>query len=160
MNERKPQEPYVRVVKPRSTTPCPQTAISIAVDTSYVISQGGRNIGTGIYMFDNQRNDGSTGQGSLELSTVANAGDLVGFEVVPINPHTGDTVVISGFNVSAGNVFGNQGYPIPDSKDPSYWIGQAVNAGQQTYQIQILVTSGGIRPTKYYVSWDPFITAR
>ncbi|WP_437947146.1 AidA/PixA family protein [Sorangium sp. So ce296] len=159
MKEKPSHGAQVRVVKPSYTKRAPQTAISIAVDTSYVISQGGRNISTGIYMFDNQLNNGSTGEGTLELSTLANAGDLIGFDVVPVNPNTGDTVVITGFNVSAGNVFGSQGYPIATDK-PSYWIGQAVNAGSQTYQIQILVTSGGPRPTKYYVNWDPFIAAR
>ena len=150
----------VRAVKPYTGTPAAQTSIEIAVDTSYVIAQGGRNISTGIYMMDNQLNNGSSGEGGLELSTVANQGDIIGFEVNPINPNTGDTVVITGFNVSSGNIFGNQGYPIATA-DPSYWIGQAVNAGPtMIYQIQIMVTSGGIRPTKYYVTWDPYISAR
>ncbi len=140
----------------------PQTAITIAVDTQYVAAQGGRNISQGIYMFDNQASAGSSGEGTLELSTVTVNGSLIGFEVVPINPNTGDTVVISGFTVSQGSVFGNQGYPMEQtlpSPEGSYWIGQATSQGSQTYQIQIQITTGGIRPTTYFVNWDPFITS-
>lgn len=140
----------------------PQTTITIAVDTQYIAAQGGRNIGRGIYMFDNQVSAGSTNEGGLELSTRTPNGSLIGFNVVPINPNSGDTVVISGFTVSQGSVFGSQGYPMQMGTPPppgSYWIGQATAQGSQTYQIQILVTTGGIRPTKYYVNWDPFITS-
>ena len=35
-----------------------------------------------------------------------------------------------------------------------------MNAGSQTYQIQIAVTVGVIQPVTYYVNWDPFITAQ
>lgn len=159
MSDKNSVTQFVRVVNASATLPHPQTAIQIAVDTSYVVAQGGRNISTGIYMLDNQLNNGSSGEGNLELSTVCNVGDLVGFEVTPINSNSSDSVVITGFNVSQGSVFGGTGYPISTS-NPSYWIGQAVNAGKQTYQIQICVTSGGIRPAKYYVNWDPFISAQ
>lgn len=140
----------------------PQTSITIAVDTQYIAAQGGRNIDRGIYMMDNQVNAGSTGEGTLELSTRTPNGSLIGFNVVPINPNSGDSVVISGFTVSQGSVFGSQGYPMPQSNPPppgSYWIGQATSQGSQTYQIQIEVTTGGIRPTRYFVNWDPFITS-
>jgi len=148
-----------KLVVKQATLPCPQTAIQVAVDTSYIISQGGQNISQGIYMMDNEVNNGSAGEGSLELHTRTNAGNLIGWEVSPINQNTGDTVVITGFNVSAGSVFGSQGYPQQENASGSYWVGQAFNAGTQTYQIQIKVTSGGIRPTSYFVNWDPFITA-
>jgi hypothetical protein len=138
----------------------PATAIAIAIDTQYVASVGGGGITEGIYMFDNRIDNGSTGQGTLELSTKCNAGDLIGFEVYPIDERgsSGDTVAITGFNVSQGSVFGSQGYPIKQSAN--YWIGQAVNAGSQTYQIRVLVTTGGLRPTQFNVYWDPFITAQ
>ena len=140
----------------------PQTAITIAVDTQYVAAHGGRNILQGIYMFDNQASAGSSGEGTLELSTVTFDGSLIGFEAVPINPNTGDTVLITGFPVSQGTVFGSQGYPMSQAQPlpaGSYWIGQATSQGRQTYQIQIQITTGGIRPTTYFVNWDPFITA-
>jgi hypothetical protein len=137
----------------------PQTAIAVAIDTAYVASVGGGGITEGIYMFDNRINNGTTGEGSLELHTHCNVQDLLGFEVYPINSasSTGDTVEITGFNVSQGSVFGSQGYPMEQTSN--YWIGQATTAGTQTYQIRVLVTIGGIRPTKYNVYWDPFITA-
>ena len=151
-------EAQVRVVHPNAL-PVPPVAITIAIDTSYIISQRGGTVTTGVYMFDNQLDNGSTGEGILELSSCINAGQIIGFEVVPIDPTTNDTVAITGFNVSQGNVFGSTGYPIPTPK-PSYWLAQAVNAGQQTYQIQVKVTSGGVRSTDYYVNWDPYITAQ
>jgi hypothetical protein len=142
----------------------PNATVTIAVDTAYVAAQQGRNIGQGVYMMDNMISNGSSNEGQMELSTVVPVGYTIGFNSVPINFVSGDTVIISGFNVSQGNVFGSAGYPqiYPLGKEPlgSWWIGQAMNAGNQTYQIQIAVTVGQIRPVTYYVNWDPFITAR
>jgi hypothetical protein len=146
-----------KLVVKQAQLPCPQTAIEIAVDTSYVISQQGQNIGAGVYMIDNQVNNGSTGEGQMELTTVCNVGDLIGFSVNPLNPNTRDTVEITGFNVSSGNVFTSAGSPMKQT--PSYWIGQAMNQTSQTYQVQLKVTSGGIRPVSYFINWDPHITA-
>lgn len=136
----------------------PQAAVLIAVDTAYVAAQQGRNISTGIYMYDNMLKNGSSNEGQLELSTVVNNGSLIGFETVPINPASGDLVEITGFTVSQGSVFGSQGYP--QAQNPDYWIGQAMNQGKQVYQIQIKVTVGQIRPVSYYVNWDPYITSK
>lgn len=143
----------------------PQAFITIAVDTAYVASQQGQNISHGVYMMDNQVSNGSTNEGQTELSTVVPVGSLIGFNTVPINPGSGDTVIITGFTVSQGSVFGSQGYPQqqpPIGTEPvgAYWIGQAMNVGHQTYQIQIKVTVGQLRPISYYVNWDPFITAK
>lgn len=143
----------------------PQAFITIAVDTAYVASQQGQNIGQGVYMMDNQVSNGSTNEGQMELSTVVPVGSLIGFNTVPINPGSGDTVIITGFTVSQGSVFGSQGYPQqqpPIGTEPAgaYWIGQAMNVGHQTYQIQIKVTVGQLRPISYYVNWDPYITAK
>jgi hypothetical protein len=153
-----------------ATTPKlnPQAAITIAVDTQYVAAQQGQNISQGIYMMDNRVNNGSTGEGTLELNTHAQDGNLIGFNVVPINPTNGDTVVITGFTVQPPpgqtGVFGSQGYPEQQpalGAEPAggYWIGQATAQGSQTYQIQIEVTTGGLRPTSYFVNWDPFINS-
>ena len=140
------------------------STITIAVDTAYVAAQQGRNIGTGVYMMDNMISSGSTNEGQMELSTKVPVGYTIGFNSVPINPVSGDKVIITGFNVSQGNVFGSAGYPqeFPLGSEPlgSWWIGQAMNAGSQTYQIQIAVTVGAIRPVTYFVNWDPFITAQ
>jgi hypothetical protein len=152
-------------VSEANTTLNPQTAITIAVDTAYVAAQNGQNISQGIYMMDNQLDAGSSREGTLELSTHCMDGSLIGFNAVPINPVSGDSVVITGFTISSGSVFGSSGYPIqqpPIGNEPAggYWIGQATTqGGPQTYQIQIKVTKGGLRPTTYFVNWDPFITS-
>lgn len=149
---------FVRAVAATATFPNPQTQVAIAVDTAYIAGHAGQPVTTGIYMFDDQLNLGSSNEGQLELHTVCPVGSLIGWSVYPIDPNLGDTVVITGFNVSQGNVFGGAGYPL--SQTPNYWVGQAMNAGNQTYQIQIKVTAGSIRPVAYYINWDPFIKAQ
>jgi len=152
-----------KVVKEQSTSTSlnPLTAIEIAVDTAYVASQNGNNISQGIYMMDNQEANGSSGEGTLELHTKCNVGSLIGFKCVPINAlgTSGDKVEITGFTISQGSVFTAAGQPVEQS-DPSYWIGQALNTGTQTYQVQIKVTVGILHPVSYFINWDPFITAQ
>jgi len=152
------------VVRGATTVIQPYATVTVAVDTAYVAAQQGRNINQGVYMMDNMVSNGSTNEGQMELYTVVPVGSTIGFNSVPINFVSGDKVIISGFNVSAGNVFGSAGYPqqFPLGNEPpgSWWIGQAMNAGSQTYQIQIAVTVGAIRPVTYYVNWDPFIRAQ
>ena len=154
------------VVQAPNTSLQPQTSITIAVDTAYVAAQGGKNISQGIYMMDNRVRNGSTGEGTLELHTVCNNGNLIGFNSVPINAlgSSGDEVVITGFTVSQGSVFTAAGAPreqpaLPGEPQGAYWIGQAMNQGSQTYQIQIKVTVGVLQPVSYFINWDPFITA-
>jgi len=157
-----------QVVRVADTTPGlnPQTSITIAVDTAYVASQQGRNISQGVYMMDNMVANGSSGEGQMELHTHCAVGSLIGFHSVPINAlgSSGDTVTITGFTVSQGSVFTAAGQPrqqppLHDEPPGTYWIGQALNAGTQTYQIQIAVRVGKLQPVTYYVNWDPFITA-
>src|SRR5262249_29595279 len=110
----------------------PQTSITIAVDTAYVAAQQGRNISQGVYMFDNMLANGSTGEGTLELTTACHVGSLIGFNSMPINTSSGDQVVITGFTVSQGNVFTAAGQPrqqpsIGNEPPGSYWVGQAMN---------------------------------
>lgn len=149
-------------------SPTVQTAVTIALDTKYLISQPpGTNSG-GIYMFDNRVNNGSSGEGALELSTVCNAGDIMSFEVIAINELMGsssDKVKITGFNVSYGNVFGgSEGAPVayhqPGTTPGQYWLAQAVNAGEQVYQLFVEITSSGLHPIVRDITWDPYITAK
>ena len=97
---------------------------------------------------------------------MCNVGNLIGFNVLPIDAlgTSGDSVVITGFTVSQGNVFTAAGTPrvqppLPGELPGAYWIGQALNEGSQTYQIQIAVTVGLLQPVTYFINWDPFITA-
>ena len=152
-----------------TSIPVAQTAITIAVDTDYIASlpPGTTHASAGIYMIDNRMLNGSKGEGGLELSTTCPAGNLISFSSVPINAESANpgTVAIVGFNVSQGNVFTAAGQPRPYNPAPAglgqnaFWIGQALNRGSQTYQIQIAVTVGVLQPVTYYISWDPFITA-
>jgi len=147
-------------VSEANTSLNPQTAITIAVDTAYVAAQNGQNISQGVYMMDNQLDAGSSGEGTLGLSTHADLGSLIGFNAVPINPVSGDSVIITGFTVSQGSVFGSSGYPIQQpaiGNEPAgaYWIGQAMNAGRQIYQIQLKLTVGQLRPISYFVDFGP-----
>jgi len=158
---------YASVSRGTAASLSPQTSITIAVDTAYVAAQQGRNISKGIYMVDNRLRNGSTGEGTLELSTTCNNGDLIGFNAVPIDilGASGDQVVITGFTVSQGAVFTAAGTPrqqpaLPGEPAGAYWIGQALAQGSQTYQIQIQVTVGVLQPVSYFINWDPFITAR
>jgi len=149
--------------------PTAQTAISIAVDTDYIgtLPPGTVAANQGIYMMDNRVLNGSGGEGTLELSTHCPAGNVISFNVVPINGagSSDATVEITGFNVSQGSVFTAAGQPRPFNPPPgggttnSFWMGQALQQGSQTYQIQIKVTIGTLQPVSYFISWDPFITA-
>lgn len=152
------QKAYVRAISTQPALPNPSVQIAIAIDTAYVASlPAGQAFSTGIYMMDNQFTGGSSAEGKLELSTICPVGSLIGFTVYPLDPNSGDTVAITGFNVSSGNVF-SSGYP--QQQTPAYWVGQAINTGWQTYQIQVQVTHGLIRPTIYSIEWDPYITAQ
>jgi len=160
-------EATVHIAQAAKNTLKPQTSITIAVDTAYVAAQQGRNVSKGIYMMDNRVRNGSSGEGTLELSTECNNGDLIGFNVVPIDilGSSGDKVVITGFTVSQGSVFTAAGTPreqsaLPGEPAGAYWIGQAMNQGEQTYQVQIEVTVGLLQPVTYFINWDPFITAK
>lgn len=149
--------------------PVAPTAITIAVDTDYIgtLPPGTTHASQGIYMVDNRLQNGSSNEGSLELSTHCPAGNLISFSAIAINAEGGggSTVEITGFNVSQGNVFTAAGQPQVFNPPPSgadansFWIGQAMQQGSQTYQVQIKVTIGVLQPVSYFISWDPFITA-
>ena len=158
MSNQTSQQPFVRAVPQSAAINTPKIQVAIVIDTAYIVANAGKPISSGIYMMDNQLNAGSNNEGQLELSTICPPGSLIGFTAYPLDTNSGDQIAITGFNVSQGNVFGNQGYPLRIS--PNYWIGQATNAGNQIYQIQVKVTSGGLRPTDYYINWDPYITVR
>jgi len=155
-----------------STIPTAQTAVTIAVDVNYIatLPAGTNHANAGIYMMDNRVLNGSSKEGELELSTVCRAGNLISFSAVAINAEGGvnnnSKVEITGFTVSAGNVFTAAGQPRAFNPPPygrdsgSFWIGQAMNRGQQTYQIQLKVTIGVLHPVSHFISWDPYITAK
>lgn len=135
--------------------------INIAVDVAYIYSQTpGAYQGAGIYMMDNNIESGSTGEGSLELSTAGAAGQTVAFNVFAINQLQGTNaaVEIMGLEQSSGvNVFGNQGWPSAQTPSTPYqYLGYLMKSGQMTYQIKIGVTPNSIIFPMQYYTWDPF----
>jgi hypothetical protein len=145
----------------------PQVAVVIAVDTAAIAAQAKNGVITsGLYMIDNMVRNGSKNEGTLSLETVCNAGALIGFQSVPIDGEgsSADQVIITSFVDVKGSVFGGAGHPAqqqPLGNLPagSYWIGEAMTAGTETYQIQIKVTVGQLQPVQYYVWWDAKLTA-
>ena len=135
--------------------------INVAVDVSYVYSQTpGAYLGAGIYMMDNNLENGSSGQGSLELNTAGAAGQSVAFNVFSINElqGTNPVVEIEGMEQSSGvNVFGNQGWPAEQTPNTPYqFLGYLMRSGDMTYQIKIGVTPNEAIFPKQYYTWDPF----
>ncbi len=139
----------------------PMTQIAIAIDVDYVVGRGGGFVNEGIYMMDNRASEGSTGEGTLELSTVCPVNHCVGWTVYPVDQEgkEEDSVTITGFIVTAGSVFGSEGRPEPYMGNMAYWVGEAMNAGSQTYHVRILAKSGR-RHRAVNVEFDPYITAR
>ena len=135
--------------------------INVAVDVNYIYSQKpGAYLGAGIYMMDTNYVGGSTGEGSMELTTHGSAGQSVAFNVFPINElqNVDAYVAIEGMEQSSGvNVFGNQGWPAPQDPDTPYqYLGYLMKSGDMTYQIKIGVSPNhNLFPVQYY-TWDPF----
>lgn len=150
-----------------SATLTPQVAVAIAVDTAFIAGHADSGqISQGVFMMDNMVRNGSTGEGSLSLHTVCAVGNLIGFQVMPVNASgsSGDSVIITGFADMQGNVFTGAGHPrqqppLGNLPAGSYWIGQAMAAGTETYSIQILVQVGALQPVSVYVWWEAMITA-
>ncbi|HTF03549.1 MAG TPA: hypothetical protein VK826_05960 [Bacteroidia bacterium] len=156
--------PLNTVCRERVSTPAltPNVFIVIAVDVAYLVGQEGIAISDGIYMMDNMVTKHSSGEGSMQLSTVGNVGWLVGWQAVPVATNAAElkqSVVITGFQVCDGNVFGQAGFPL-QQPGASGWIGQLMYAGTQTYQIQVKVTAGALRPVSYVINWNATIIAQ
>jgi hypothetical protein len=145
----------------------PQVAVAISVDTAWIAAQGSSGrISGGIYMMDNMVRNGSSGEGTLALHTKCSAGNLIGFQTIPIDGagSNGDQVVITAFADIEGNVFTGAGHPIQQPSPGglpagSYWIGQAMDASTEIYMIEIKVTVGQLQPVQYYVWWNATLTA-
>lgn len=146
----------------------PSVTVAIAVDTGAVVAASSGTITEGVYMMDNMVRNGSTNEGRINLHTECNVEALIGFQVLPIDGagQSGDSVKITSFAMEGGDdVFTGAGHPRCVKKPPAglkpgaYWIGQAMAAGTQTYEIQIEVTVGVLQPVKYYVTWNAELTA-
>lgn len=135
--------------------------VNVAVDVAYIYTQTpGTYVGKGIYMMDNKLVAGSSGEGTMELTTVGSAGQTVAFNAFPINNLQGinSVVEIMGFEQSSGtNVFGNQGWPKAQTPSTPYqYYGGLMTSGNMTYQIKIGVTPNSLLYPMRYYTWDPF----
>lgn len=137
------------------------TAIVYALDAQFLISQPPGVDSAGVYPFDNRIDNGSTGEGSTALNTHCNVGDQVSFQVGAINQLQGYTAVITGFDVSAGNVFSGPPTvaPIDGAPTGSVWVGTAANAGTQTYLVYAQVADNLLHPVQRDVAWSVSITS-
>jgi hypothetical protein len=150
-----------------ATLPAPQVAVVIVVDTARIAAQGSSGvISDGVFMMDNMVRNGSSNEGTLALHTRCSAGSLIGFQTLPVDGagSFGDQVIITNFADIEGSVFTGAGHPIqqpPLGNLPpgSYWIGQAIGAGTETYMIEIKVIVGQLQPVQYYVWWYATLTA-
>ncbi|MCG7626745.1 hypothetical protein MHM88_02945 [Epibacterium sp. MM17-32] len=158
---------FVSPARPVSAALTPSVSIAIAVDTAAIAAVQDGKITSGVYMMDNQVRNGSGHEGRIDLHTVCNVGALIGFQVLPINAAgtSGDSATLTSFALQGGDdVFTGAGHPRaeppPKGLAPgSYWIGQAMAAGTEEYQIQIEVTVGALQPTSFYVTWEATLTA-
>jgi hypothetical protein len=122
-------------------TQTPQTTISIALDTAYLEGlKPGTKAATGIYLMDNRFGIGSSNEGTQSIHTVCYTGDKISWLALPVDAARGDTVIITGFIILAGNIFGGSiGNPQP-TDNPACWIGRAVvSASTSVYQINFLI---------------------
>ena len=120
--------------------------IQVSVDTSTILGNPGVNPSEVIFMTDNNAGGGSTGEGTDELNTACHVGDTLLWRVTAQNQTT--PVEILAFENSSGNVFGF----MPPAAGTEYYQAEAVNVGNDTYQMLILIN--GTQTFK----WDPFIT--
>ena len=121
--------------------------VLIVVDVAAAMAGKGPSA---LYMMDNRKLEGSTGEGTTELHTHCSIGDAIYWQAIPVNyENAADTVVITGIQTSSGKVFGFDGAPKPIGF--GIWQGTAENAGNDTYQVRVLVNGTTT------LNWDPFI---
>ncbi|MGB8839736.1 MAG: hypothetical protein WCC64_01580 [Aliidongia sp.] len=124
--------------------------IPIDVETAIATANGG-NITSGLYMIDTTGYVG-TAEGSVELKTPCNAGDILVWTVYPINPS--DNVKITGFTGTApsNGTFQN----LESEKTPNgvpYWT-CAINLGAPTSTVQYSIT---FQMSGRTYSYDPYV---
>jgi hypothetical protein len=120
--------------------------IQISVDTSTILANPNVDPSQVIFMTDNNAGGGSTGEGTYELNTACHIGDTLQWRVTAQNQTT--PVEFLAFKNSSGDVFGFN----PPSGESNLYQAEAVAAGQEVYQILVLVHG-----TQTY-TWDPYIT--
>ena len=125
-------------------------SVQVTVDAATILQQGqNADPNKVVFMTDNNAGGGSSGEGTAELTTACHVGDTIQWTLSNQNPSNQISVAFLAMRDSSGTVFGFN----PPHGDATLYQGEAVNSGQETYQILILV--GGT--TTY--QWDPHISA-
>lgn len=118
------------------------TFIQIWVDTNAL--QNGQT--TGVYLVDNNLNNGSSNEGTVSLNTKVPVGTFVCWSLLNVNP-TSDAI-LSIQNFEDASVFGFSG--TPQKVNDTTWTGQVQTAGDAIYGIKFnaqIPDSSGITTT-------------
>ena len=101
--------------------------VQIWVDTNAL--QNGQT--TGVYLVDNNLNNGSSNEGSPNLLTNLPVGTNVCWSLLNVNPSSNTILQIQNFGNAS--VFGASG--TPQQLNATTWTGQVQQAGQSQYNI-------------------------
>jgi len=114
--------------------------IQIWVDTN-ALQTGSQN---GVYVVDNNLNNGSTNEGTTSLATKTTTGTNICWSVLNTNPNATDVLTIQNFSNAA--VFGAGG--TPKMVNANTWTGTVQNAGTSSYSVTFNDVNGtGITTT-------------
>jgi hypothetical protein len=109
--------------------------VQIWVDTSAL--QNGDT--TGVYLVDNNLNNGSSNEGTVNLQTYVPVGTNICWSLLNVNPTSNTILQIQDFG-NAG-VFGFSG--TPQRVNATTWTGQVQTAGIANYNINFIAQSPG-----------------
>ena len=110
--------------------------IQIWVDSNALQNESRR----GVYLVDSNHNNGSSNEGTPDLSTDASTNDKICWQVLSTNVNDAGTLTIQNFGNAS--VFGSGG--TPQSVNGNTWTGQVQANGTAMYDITFnLVPEGG-----------------
>jgi hypothetical protein len=103
------------------------TFVQIWVDTNAL--QNGQT--TGVYLVDNNLNNGSSNEGTVNLQTDVPVGTNICWSLLNVNPSSNTILQIQNFGNAS--VFGASG--TPQQVNATTWTGQVQASGQAQYNI-------------------------
>jgi hypothetical protein len=110
--------------------------IQIWVDTNAL--QSGST--AGVYLVDNMLNNGSSSEGTPNLSTNVSQNTKICWQVFNINPNSQDNLTIQ--SIGNASVWGFTGQPEQAPDVAGAWTGQAQNTGSAPYTITFISDGG------------------
>lgn len=109
--------------------------IQVWVDTDALVN--GQT--TGVYIVDNNLNHGSSGEGTVNLSSTVPVGTKICWSLLNIDPNSNSVLQLQNFG-NAG-VFGASG--TPQMVNQTTWTGQVQAPGDDHYNINFSATNSG-----------------